>query len=132
MDARAARLITGGGALVAVLGAIGVASTDGPHLALDSLDPWLVVYALGVLVALGGAPFILHARFVARTEDRDKRWELALTAWGGVALLAAVGFLLVGLALGFASASASGAIAIVGLAACGLVLAGLALLVLSG
>lgn len=131
MDARAAWLIAGGGVLVAALGAIGVASSDAPHLSLDSLDPWLVVYALGVLVALGGVPFILHARFVARTEDRDKRWELALTAWGGVALIGGVGFLLIGLALGFAAASASGAIAIVGLAACGLVLAGLVLLVLS-
>lgn len=132
MSARAAWLVVAGGTGVAALGAIGVASSGTPHLSLDSLDPWLVVYAIGVLVALGGAPFVLHSRFAARTEDRDKRWELALTAWGGVALAAGACFAALGLAFGFAAASASGALAIVGLAACGLVLSGLLLLVLSG
>lgn len=131
MNARAARLVVLGGALVAALGALGVATSDEPHLSLDALDPWLVVYALGLLTALGGVPFVLHGRYSAVTEDRDRRWELALSAWGGVALVLAVGLVVLGLVLGFAAASASGAIVIVGLAACGLVVGGLAILVLS-
>ena len=74
---------------LAALGAIGEASSEDRELSLGSLDPWLVVYALGLLVALGALPFVLHERMAARTEDRDRRWELALAAWGGIALLAA-------------------------------------------
>ena len=88
MTARVAALVAFGGVLVAVLGAVGVALGDKPHLSFDRLDPWLIVYAIGLLVALGALPFPLHARYEARTEDRDKRWELALTAWGGIAIAA--------------------------------------------
>jgi len=131
MDSRFARLGLLAGVLIAAFGALGLATTDGPRLSLDSLDPWVVVYALGVLVTLGSVPFLLRDRHVARFPDRDEHWEPALTAWGGVSLVAALVFVLIGLAFGFESSSASGAIAIVGLAACGLVLAGLALLVIS-
>lgn len=131
MDARPARLALVAGLLVAALGAVGVTSSEEPHLALDALDPWLAVYAIGVLTALGAAPFIFHFRYGATTEDRDRRWELALSAWGALALAAGIGFALLGVALGFSAASASGALAIVGLSACGLVLSGLAMLVLA-
>lgn len=131
MDARAAWLTVLAGVLVAALGALGVAASDGARLTLDSLDPWLVVYALGLFAALGALPFGLHARFSRRTEDRERRWELALSAWGGVALVGALGFLLLGLAGGFGSASATGALAVVGLGACLLVVGGLAVLFLS-
>ena len=131
MNARAAWLTVLGGVLLAAFGALGVIASDGARLTLDSLDPWLVVYALGLFAALGALPFGLHERFAARTEDRERRWELALSAWGGVAALAGLGFLLLGLAAGFGSASASGALAVVGLVACGLVVAGLAVLLLS-
>ena len=131
MEARAAWLTVLAGVLVAALGALGVALSDGARLTLDSLDPWLVVYALGLFAALGALPFGLHARFSRRTEDRERRWELALTAWGGIALAGALGFLLLGLAGGFGSASATGALAVAGLAACLLVVGGLVVLFLS-
>jgi hypothetical protein len=131
VDARAAWLTVLGGVLFAGLGALGVALSDGARLTLDSLDPWLVVYALGLLAALGALPFALHARFAARTEDRERRWELALTAWGGIALAGVAAFLLLGIAGGFGSADPTGALAVVGLAACGLVVAGLAVMLLS-
>lgn len=131
MSARTAWMVVLGGLLLACFGALGVAVSDEPHLTFDSLDPWLVVYALGLLMSLGAMPFGLHERFAARTEDRDRRWELALMAWGGIALLAGLGFLLLGLGLGFGSATASGALAIVGLVACGLVAGGLAVLLVS-
>ena len=129
--ARPAWLTFLAGFLLACLGALGVVLGDGARLTLDDLDPWLIVYALGILVALGALPFGLHEHFAARTEDRDRRWELALSSWGGIALLGALGFLLLGLVAGFGSASASGALAVVGLAACGLVVAGLAVLLVS-
>jgi hypothetical protein len=131
VSARAAWLTVLGGILLAALGALGVSLSDGPRLTFDSLDPWLVVYALGLFVALGALPFGLHERFSARTEDRDRRWELALSAWGGLALLAGVAFLLLGIAAGFGSATASGALAVVGLAACALVVGGLVVLLVS-
>ena len=120
------------GVLVAALGAIGEVSSEDPELSLSSLDPWLVVYALGLLVALGALPFLLHERMAARTDDRDRRWELALVAWGGIALLGVVAFLLLGLALGFNRDTAEGALAIVGVVACGLVVAGVGATMLAG
>lgn len=131
MDARAAWLTALAGTLVAIFGGVGVAISDPPHLSFEALDPWLVVYALGLCVALGAAPFVLHSRFAARIEDRDSRWEQALTAWGGLALAALAAFIVSGLALGFDPDSASGAIAIVGVVASGLILGGLFLLVVS-
>ncbi len=131
MEDRAPRLTVLGGLLLAALGGLGVVLSDGARLALDSLDPWLLVYALGLLAALGALPFALHERFAARTEDSERRWELALTAWGGIALAGAIAFLLLGFAGGFGSADPTGALAVVGLVACALVVAGLAVLLLS-
>ena len=131
MNSRTAGLVVLGGVLVAALGALGVVLGDEPHLGFDHLDPWLIVYALGLLTALGALPFPLHARYAARVEDRDKRWELALTAWGGIAAVAATAFVLLGLIAGFGAASASGSLAIVGAAACGLVIAGLGVLIVT-
>lgn len=132
MSARSARIALLAGALLAALGAVGVATSDEPELSLSSLDPWLVVYALGLLVALGALPFVLHERMAARTDDRDRRWELAVAAWGGIALIASAAFLVLGLALGFDPDTAEGALAIVGLAASGLVVAGVGATMLAG
>ncbi len=131
MSSRGAGLVIGGGFLVAALGALGVALGDPPHLDFGGLDPWLVVYAIGLLAGLGAMPFPLHEHFTARTADRDRRWELALTAWGGIALTGLAGFVILGLAGGFSVASASGSLAIVGIAECGLVIGGLVTLIAS-
>lgn len=132
MSARPARTALLGGVLLSALGAIGVGASADPELSLSSLDPWLVVYAIGLLGALGALPFVLHESLAGRTDDRDRRWELALVAWGGIALVAAVAFLLVGLVLGFDPDTAEGALAIVGLGACGLVVAGVGATMLAG
>jgi hypothetical protein len=131
MTSRGAGLLVFAGLLVAGLGALGVAVSDGPHLGFDHLDPWLIVFALGLLTALGALPFVLHARYEMRTEDRDRRWELALTAWGAIAATGAVGFVLFGVVAGFGAASASGSLAIVGALACSLVVGGLAVLIVT-
>lgn len=111
-----------GGLLLAALGAAGVLASDAPELSLDALDPWLVVYAVGPLVALGGLPFVLRAR-MGGGEEREGRWERAVTAWGGIAIAAALAFLLLGAGEGFDRDTAGGVLAIAGLGACGLVVA---------
>jgi hypothetical protein len=99
--ASAVRLGALAGAGVAAGGLIGVALSDGPYLSFSELSPWLVVWAIGLFALLGCAPFALHSRVAAGTEDRDRRWELAVVAWGGVALAGAVGFGLIALLEGF-------------------------------
>jgi hypothetical protein len=131
VSSRGAGLVILGGFLVAGLGALGVALGDPPHLDFGGLDPWLVVYAIGLLAAFGAMPFPLHEHFATRTTDRDKRWELALTAWGGIALAALAAFVILGIAGGFSAASASGSLAIVGIAECALVIGGLVTLIAS-
>lgn len=131
MTSRGAGLVIGGGFLVAGLGALGVALGDPPHLDFGGLDPWLVVYAIGLLAGLGAMPFPLHEHFAIRTTDDDKRWELALAAWGGIALAGLAAFVILGVAGGFSAASASGSLAIVGIAECALVIGGLVMLIAS-
>lgn len=131
MSVRGARLVILGGFLTAAFGALGVALGDPPHLDFGHLDPWLVAYAIGLLAAFGAMPFPLHERFGSRTEDRDVRWEMALTAWGGIALAGGVGFVILGIVGGFAPSSAAGSLAIVGIAECALVVGGLVTLIAS-
>jgi hypothetical protein len=130
VTARSAALVALAGGLVAVLGAIGVASGDEPHLSFHRLDPWLVVYAIGVLVTLGSGPYGIYDRLGGRIEDRDARWDMALSVWGGCALVAGLLFAAVGLIAGFDPATAAGALALVGAGACALVVGTLLVVVL--
>ncbi len=130
---RARNLLWAGlaGVAVAAIGAVGVAAGQEPHLSFSALDPWLVVFALGALVALGAAPYAIFDRH-AGIEDEDERWDRALTVWGGCALLAGLGFIALGLIGGFDPATASGSIALVGAGACALVFGTLVVFVLFG
>jgi hypothetical protein len=119
--ARALDLGARASALVAVVGAAGTLLAEGPYLSVSKgIEPWLGVYALGVLGLLLFAPFALHRRIAASTEDRDRRWELAVVAWGGIALVAAVVFVLV-LWIGPGPTEPLGAIALISVLACALV-----------
>ena len=130
MTARSAALLALAGGLVAAFGAIGVAAGEDPHLSVRHLDPWLVVYAIGVLLALGSGPYGIFDRLGGRIEDRDARWDMALSVWGGCALVAGLLFVAVGLIGGFDPATAAGALAIVGAGTCGLVVGTLLVVVL--
>ncbi len=132
MSARAALQLAVAGAAVAAIGAIGVASGDEPHLSLGDLDPWLVVYAIGLMVALGAGPYGLYDRFAPRFEDKDARWDMVLSVWGGIALGTGLCFVALGLIGGFAAASVTGALAIVGAGVCGLVVGCLAVAMVAG
>lgn len=131
MSARGSLMLALGGLFAAAIGAIGVSASEGPHLGLSDLDPWLVLYLLGLIVCLGAGPYGLFDRFGATKPDRDARWDLALSVWGGFALLAGLIFVGFGLIAGFDPASASGALAITGAGACALVVGALMLFVLS-
>lgn len=121
MTQRGSILLALSGLTVAAIGAVGVAAGEGTRLSFSEFDPWLVPYAIGLLIALGAAPWGIYDRYAGRIEDRDARWDRALTVWGGFSLLAGLLFFAYGLMVGFDPASASGALAVVGTAACALV-----------
>jgi hypothetical protein len=80
-----------------------------PYLSLSALSVWLVVYAVGLFVALFATPFAIHASLGGRLEV-DARWERALLLWGAIALGALAVGLLFGLPSGFASDSLPGSL----------------------
>ncbi len=121
MTQRASVVLAFAGLGVAAIGALGVATGEGTRLSLGDLDPWLVVYAVGLFIALGAAPYGLYDRYAARIEDRDARWDRALTVWGGFSLLGGLAFIAFGMLAGFDPATAEGSLAIVGAGACALV-----------
>ena len=130
MITRAVALTGLGGGLLAALGAAAVAAGSEPHLDLDRIDPWLVVFAVGLAVLFGAVAFGLHDRASLRTEDPEKRWERALSLWGVVAAAAGLAFALIGASAGFDPATAAGAIAIAGLFESVLIVVALVVLVL--
>src|SRR4051794_19378270 len=76
-DPRRPLLFCVGGLAVAVV-AIGLAAAAGPpYLSFGSLNPWLVVYAIGLFTALFAVPFAIHARLGGELES-DARWERSL------------------------------------------------------
>ena len=111
---------------VAALGLIGMLSGDGPWVSLGEIDPWSVVYAIGVFALLMAAPFALHRR-IGVGQDRDRRWELAVVSWGGGALAAGAAFTIVAVL----SSGALEAAAVIGLVECGLVVGAVVLLMLT-
>jgi hypothetical protein len=119
-----------GAAAAIVLGAAGVAAGSGRRLGFDTVDPWLIVFALGLAVGFGAAAFGLHDIASQPTEDPEKRWERALGMWGVLTAAAAAAFALLGVASGFDTATAAGAIALTGLFECVLILGALIALVL--
>lgn len=131
MSARALLWVGLAGAAVAVVGVIGVSSGEPPHLSFSALDPWLVVFAIGVLIVLGAAPYAIFDRYEG-VENEDERWDRALAVWGGCSLLAGLGFIAVGVLGSFDPATASGSIAVLGAGACALVFGTLTLFVLFG
>lgn len=93
-----------GGAALAAVGFFLAAGTGEPYLDSDAVNPWIVVFAAGLLALLFAVPFALERRMRAALADADRRWERALLAWGAVA----VGVLLAGVLLGVSAGWASG------------------------
>ena len=77
---------------------VGAAVAGEPYLELDSLNPWLAVFAVALFGGLFAVPFAANRVLLARRPERDEAWEGAMVAWGAVALLAlGAGLLLIGL-----------------------------------
>jgi hypothetical protein len=112
--------------------ALVLAGTVGPpYLSFERLNPWLVVYAIGLFAALFATPFVLHRRTGGMLEA-DARWERALLWWGAVAAGALAIGLLAGLPSGFASDSLAGSAGLVACIEAALVLGTLVVWLISG
>jgi hypothetical protein len=130
-DQRRPVLFVVAGTAVAAI-AVPLAATGGePYLSLGELNPWLVVYAIGLFAALFAAPFAIHARLGGMLEA-DARWERALLLWGAVAIGALAVGLLSGLPSGFASDSLAGSLGLVTVAEAVLVVGALLAWLISG
>ena len=130
-NARSPAIFLVGGAAIAVLSVGLAAATGEPYLSLDALNPWLVTYAVGLFVALFATPFAIH-RGLGGLLEADARWERALLYWGLVSLCALGLGLLCGLPPGFASDSLPGSLGLVTVVEAVLVLATLAVWLVSG
>jgi hypothetical protein len=120
-----------GGLAIAAVSVGLAAAAGGPYLSLDSLNPWVAVFAVGLFAALFATPFAIH-RGLGGLLEADARWERALLWWGAVSLgVLAVG-LLCGLPSGFASDSLAGSIGLVAVVEAVMVLATLVVWLLSG
>ncbi|MDQ3759337.1 MAG: hypothetical protein M3331_05280 [Actinomycetota bacterium] len=107
---RFAALLALGGTAVAIVSAAMAGAAGEPYLEADGVNPWLVVFAAGLMAALVAFPFALEVRMRERQPDRDKRWEASLVTWGLVA-----GVLLVaGLIAGFETSTLGGALGLIG------------------
>ena len=106
---RFAALLAIGGAGTAVVSALLAAAAGEPYLEADGVNPWIVVFAAGLMAALIAFPFGLEVRLRERYPDRDKRWEAALVVWG----LVAGALLALGLIAGFDTATLRGALGLI-------------------
>ena len=102
-----------------------------PYLALESLSPWIVTYAIGLFAALFATPFAIYGRLGGILEA-DARWERAVLWWAAVAAAVLIVAAICGLATGFDPDTLGGAVALVGGTEAVLVLATLVLWLLSG
>jgi predicted membrane channel-forming protein YqfA (hemolysin III family) len=119
-------------AAVAAVGALGaLALGERPFLGLDRISPWVVFWAVGLFALLMLVPLAVHRRLSDSEVERDRRWELAVLAWGGIALAAGLAFFAIAAFAGFDRDEAVGALAIVGVAESVLVVGGILLLMLT-
>lgn len=81
-----------------LLGGLGVCASSlalaalagGPYLGFDSLNPWLVPFAVGLFVMLASIPFAANESILARHPERVESWERAMLVLGAVALPLAI------------------------------------------
>jgi hypothetical protein len=120
-------LAVGGGAIALVSLALAGAAGE-PYLQADGVNGWLVVFAAGMLAVLIALPFGLELRLRDRYPDRDRRWELALLIWGGLAAV----LLVVSFVAGFDTGTLGGAAGLIAAIEAGLVIVTIGVWLLSG
>ena len=132
IEARTPALVVLGG-LIAAVPSLALAAISGPpYLGLGGVNGWLVVFAAALFAALIAVPFLIEARLRDAYADSDARWDRAVPAWGGIALLVVGMGVLIGLAGGFAGDSLAGSTGLVLAGEGGLVLIAVASVLLSG
>ena len=119
------------GAAVSIVTVPLAAVAGPPYLALESLSPWVVVFAIGLFAAAFAAPFVIHAALGGALEA-DARWERALLWWGAASIAGLAVGVLIGAPSGFASDSLAGSLGLVIVVEAVLVLGTLAAWLLSG
>lgn len=116
------------GAGVAALSILFAAVTGEPYLNGDGVNGWIVVFALGLLLALVAFPFGLEVMMRPAQPDRDKRWERSLLIWGAVASV----LFALALAAGFDTSTLAGALGLIVAIEAGLVAATVVVWLLAG
>jgi hypothetical protein len=123
----AALLAVGGGATAAVALLLAGAAGE-PYLGADGVNGWLVVFATGLLAALVAFPFGIELRLRERYADRDRRWEVSLLVWGGLA----AAILVIAFLAGFDTGTLAGAAGLIAAIEAGLVVATIGVWLLAG
>ena len=121
-----------GGLALALAALLLAAATGAPYLSFESINPWIVVFSIGLFAALFATPFVLRSVGGLAHGDGDQRWERALLLWGAVTVALLVVFIPIGLAAGFSSDSLFGSVALVVVGEAVLVLGTLVAWLLSG
>jgi hypothetical protein len=129
---RAAALVCAIGLLAAALSLVLAAIAGPPYLGLSGINGWIVVFTAAVLAALIAVPFAIEARLRASHADSDARWDRAIPAWGGIALLVTVLGTLIGASGDFAGDSLAGSAGLVVAGAGGLMLIAVGTALISG
>ena len=125
---RFAALLALGGGAAALVSVLLAAAAGGPYLEAEGVNPWIVVFAAGLMAFLIAFPFGFEVRLRERYPDRDKRWEAALVVWG----LAAGALLAAGIAAGFDTSTLGGAVGLILAIESALVVATVVVWLLSG
>lgn len=125
---RVAGLLAVGGGATVLVSLLLAGATGEPYLEADGVNGWLVVFAAGLLAALVAFPFGIELRLRDRYADRDKRWEVSLLVWGGLAAtVLAIAFL-----AGFDTGTLAGAAGLIAAIEAGLVVATVGVWLLAG
>jgi hypothetical protein len=125
---RIAGLLAVGGGATALVSLILAGATGEPYLEADGVNGWIVVFAAGLLAALIAFPFGVELRLRERYADRDRRWEVSLLVWGGLAAIV----MLIAIFAGFDTGTLAGAAGLIAAIEAGLVIATIGVWLLSG
>lgn len=125
---RPVALLALGGSATALVALLLAAATGGPYLSSAGVNPWVVVFAAGLLGGLVAFPFALEIRLRGRLADRDRRWEVALAVWGA----ASIAVLAVALVAGFDTSTLAGAAGLIAAIEAAIVIATIAVWLLAG